>query len=82
MRDGRDAAIALVRARVAAGQEIRGFEVDRACRDVLVAPFNDLDAARRLLAKHHSEVAAVILEPLQRSLRPEPGFLGSPLSTT
>src|SRR5262249_12115692 len=34
-RDGRDAAIALVKARVAAGREIRGFEVDRACRDVL-----------------------------------------------
>jgi Xaa-Pro aminopeptidase len=34
-RDGRDAAIALVKARVAAGAEIRGFEVDRACRDVL-----------------------------------------------
>jgi Xaa-Pro aminopeptidase len=34
-RDGRDAAIALVKARVAAGKEIRGFEVDRACRDVL-----------------------------------------------
>ena len=34
-RDGRDAAIALVKTRVAAGQEIRGFEVDRACRDVL-----------------------------------------------
>jgi len=34
-RDGRDAAIALVTARVAAGQDIRGFEVDRACRDVL-----------------------------------------------
>jgi Xaa-Pro aminopeptidase len=34
-RDGRDAAIALVKERVAAGREIRGFEVDRACRDVL-----------------------------------------------
>jgi Xaa-Pro aminopeptidase len=34
-RDGRDAAIALVKARVAAGEEIRGFEVDRACRAVL-----------------------------------------------
>jgi len=34
-RDGRDAAIALVKSRVAAGQVIRGFEVDRACRDVL-----------------------------------------------
>jgi Xaa-Pro aminopeptidase len=36
-RDGRDAAIALVQSRVAAGQEVRGFEVDRACRDVLEA---------------------------------------------
>jgi Xaa-Pro dipeptidase len=34
-RDGRDAAVALVQERVAAGREIRGFEVDRACRDVL-----------------------------------------------
>ena len=34
-RDGRDAAIALVKARVAEGKEIRGYEVDRACRDVL-----------------------------------------------
>jgi len=34
-RDGRDAASALVKARVAAGAEIRGFEVDRACRAVL-----------------------------------------------
>ena len=34
-RDGRDAAVALVQSRVGAGQEIRGFEVDRACRDVI-----------------------------------------------
>jgi Xaa-Pro dipeptidase len=34
-RDGRDAAVALVEQRVRAGQEIRGFEVDRACRAVL-----------------------------------------------
>src|SRR5204863_520750 len=34
-RDGRDAAIALVKDAVAAGRELRGFEVDRACRDVL-----------------------------------------------
>jgi Xaa-Pro dipeptidase len=36
-RDGRDAAVALVRQRVRDGQEIRGFEVDRACRAVLDA---------------------------------------------
>ena len=34
-RDGRDAAIALVQQRVKAGQEIRGFEVDRECRTIL-----------------------------------------------
>ena len=34
-RDGRDAAVALVQQRVKDGQEIRGFEVDRACRAVL-----------------------------------------------
>jgi Xaa-Pro aminopeptidase len=34
-RDGRDAAIELVRSAVNAGREIRGFEVDRACRAVV-----------------------------------------------
>jgi Xaa-Pro aminopeptidase len=34
-RDGRDAAIQLVQSAVAAGREIRGFEVDRVCRDVV-----------------------------------------------
>jgi Xaa-Pro aminopeptidase len=34
-RDGRDAAIALVQARIKAGDGVRGFEVDRACRTVL-----------------------------------------------
>lgn len=33
--DGRDAAIALVEQRVRDGQDIRGWEVDRACRDVI-----------------------------------------------
>jgi Xaa-Pro dipeptidase len=36
-RDGRDAAVTLVQQRVRAGQELRGFEVDRACRAVLDA---------------------------------------------
>ena len=34
-RDGRDAAVTLVKDAVASGREIRGFEVDRACRNVL-----------------------------------------------
>jgi Xaa-Pro aminopeptidase len=36
-RDGRDAAIALVQQRVRAGQDVRGFEVDQACRRVVEA---------------------------------------------
>jgi glutamate-1-semialdehyde 2,1-aminomutase len=43
--------------------------------DVLVAPFNDLATTASLLERHHRELAAVIVEPLQRSLKPEPGFL-------
>ena len=34
-RDARDAAVALVEKAVADGRELRGFEVDRACRAVL-----------------------------------------------
>lgn len=42
---------------------------------VLVSPFNDLDAARKLIAEHGADVAAVIVEPIQRAILPEPGFL-------
>jgi len=42
---------------------------------VLVAPFNDLAAAREILALWGHEIAAVIVEPLQRAIRPRPGFL-------
>jgi Xaa-Pro dipeptidase len=34
-RDGRDAAVALVQDATRAGRELRGYEVDRACRDVI-----------------------------------------------
>lgn len=34
-RDGRDAAIGLVRGAVASQQDLRGWQVDRACRDVI-----------------------------------------------
>jgi Xaa-Pro aminopeptidase len=34
-RDGRDAAVALVQSAVREGRELRGYEVDRACRDVI-----------------------------------------------
>ncbi|MDQ3410960.1 MAG: aminotransferase class III-fold pyridoxal phosphate-dependent enzyme [Chloroflexota bacterium] len=42
---------------------------------VLVSPFNDAAAARRLIARHAGELAAVIVEPLQRGIAPAPGFL-------
>lgn len=47
----------------------------RVLDEVLVAPFNDLAAVDRLLAAHGREIAAVIVEPLQRIVEPEPGFL-------
>src|SRR5947209_8515844 len=43
--------------------------------EVLVAPFNDLPTTQALIEQRHSELAAVIVEPLQRALKPEPGFL-------
>ena len=42
---------------------------------VLVAPFNDAAAAVAMIERHARELAAVIVEPLQRVLLPEPGFL-------
>jgi glutamate-1-semialdehyde 2,1-aminomutase len=42
---------------------------------VLVAPFNDTERTVGLIEKHAHELATVIVEPLQRVLTPEPGFL-------
>lgn len=42
---------------------------------VLIAPFNDLETTGRIIAQHADELAAVIVEPLQRSIAPKPGFL-------
>ena len=42
---------------------------------VLVTPFNETQAAVDLIERHADELAAVIVEPLQRVLLPEPGFL-------
>jgi glutamate-1-semialdehyde 2,1-aminomutase len=43
--------------------------------EVLVAPYNDLATAEALLAAHHDALAAVIIEPYQRTIVPVPGFL-------
>jgi glutamate-1-semialdehyde 2,1-aminomutase len=42
---------------------------------VLVTPFNDAARAVEMIERHASELAAVIVEPLQRVLLPEPDFL-------
>ena len=43
--------------------------------DMLIAPFNDPDYVRSLLAEYHGQVAGLIVEPLQRIIPPAPGFL-------
>ena len=43
--------------------------------EVLVAPFNDLEATAAIIEAHRDELAAVIVEPMQRTLVPAPGFL-------
>ncbi len=43
--------------------------------DMLVAPFNDLAAARQMIVEHREELAGVIVEPMQRLVPPAPGFL-------
>jgi glutamate-1-semialdehyde 2,1-aminomutase len=42
---------------------------------VLVAPFNNAEFAVDLIERYHEELAAVIVEPLQRVIEPAPGFL-------
>jgi glutamate-1-semialdehyde 2,1-aminomutase len=42
---------------------------------VLVTPFNEPQRAVELIERHAAELAAVMVEPLQRVLLPEPGFL-------
>ncbi len=46
-----------------------------AVESVLVAPFNDLETTARIVADHANDLAAIIVEPLQRAIRPRPGFL-------
>lgn len=46
--------------------------------DTLVAPFNDLEAVRRLFGAYQGEIAAVIVEPVAGNMGvvpPQPGFL-------
>lgn len=55
--------------------ELTSAGTPAAATEVLVAPYNDLDAVRSIVAGNAAELAAVIAEPLQRCTPPEPGFL-------
>ncbi|MCY4100253.1 MAG: aminotransferase class III-fold pyridoxal phosphate-dependent enzyme, partial [Rhodobacteraceae bacterium] len=46
-------------------------------RDTLVAPFNDISFLESLLDEYEGEIAAVFMEPFQRVIPPEEGFLDS-----
>ncbi len=43
--------------------------------EVLVAPFNDIERTADLIERHRDELAGVIVEPMQRTVPPRPGFL-------
>jgi len=50
--------------------------IPEAVRDnMLIAPFNDIEFARQIIAEYADEIAGVIVEPFQRLIPPEPGFL-------
>ena len=43
--------------------------------EVIVAPYNDLDAVANLIKEHGDEIAGLIVEPVQRIIPPVAGFL-------
>jgi glutamate-1-semialdehyde 2,1-aminomutase len=52
--------------------------IPRSLRDeMLIAPFNNIDAVAGIVREHRDELAAIILEPFQRIIPPAPGFLAA-----
>ncbi|WP_377191363.1 aspartate aminotransferase family protein [Ruegeria meonggei] len=47
---------------------------DSVAEQMLIAPFNDLEAVAALLTEH-DDIAAIMVEPLQRIIVPLPGYL-------
>jgi len=43
--------------------------------EVLIAPYNNLDTTQKIVEEHAEDLAAIIVEPLQRCIKPKPGFL-------
>ncbi|MEM7292237.1 MAG: aminotransferase class III-fold pyridoxal phosphate-dependent enzyme, partial [Pseudomonadota bacterium] len=46
-----------------------------AVSDLLVSPYNDLEAAKQLIETHHNELAAIIIDPVQRSVLADRDFM-------
>lgn len=46
-----------------------------ATENVVTADYNDLESARMVARSHRGDLAAIIVEPVQRALTPAPGFL-------
>lgn len=44
-------------------------------QNVLIAPYNDVETMTRIVRQHSGDLAAIIVEPVQRLLSPLPGFL-------
>lgn len=43
--------------------------------EMVIAPFNDIATTTALIERHADRLAAVLVEPLQRTIPPAPGFL-------
>ena len=50
--------------------------IPKAIQDLmLIAPYNDLATTETIIEAHVDDIAAVIVEPIQRMISPKPGFL-------
>ena len=50
--------------------------IPKAIEDLmLIAPYNDLGTTETIIKAHLEDIAAVIVEPVQRVIAPQPGFL-------
>ena len=50
--------------------------IPKAIEDLmLIAPYNDLATTEAIINAHRDDIAAVIVEPVQRVIAPKPGFL-------
>ena len=50
--------------------------IPKAIEDLmLIAPYNDLGTTETIIRAHLEDIAAVIVEPVQRVIAPQPGFL-------